>query len=81
MILLIFLLKTRGERMTYITGADRYQATLLPATIDDYIESGSPVRVIDAFVGNLNVATLGFNRAAPASTGRPGYDPSDLLKL
>ncbi|SFU22560.1 Transposase [Mesorhizobium sp. YR577] len=67
--------------MTYIVGIDRCQATLLPATIDDYVEVDSPIRVIDAFVENLDVSALGFQRATPAPTGRPCYDPSDLLKL
>lgn len=29
--------------MANITGTDRYQATLLPATVDDYVEVDSPV--------------------------------------
>jgi transposase len=70
-----------GASMAYKAGIDRCQAALLPATVDDYIEANSPVRVIDAFVENLDVSTLGFQRATPAPTGRPGYDPSDLLKL
>jgi transposase len=37
--------------------------------------------VIEAFVGRLDMAALGFERAEPAETGRPGYDPRDLLKL
>jgi len=37
--------------------------------------------VIDAFVVRLDVAGLGFERAEAAETGRPGYDPRDLLKL
>jgi transposase len=38
-------------------------------------------RVIDAFVDGLQVSELGFERAEAAETGRPGYDPRDLLKL
>ena len=38
-------------------------------------------RVIDAFVGSLDLVQVGFNRAEPAATGRPAYDPADLLKL
>src|SRR3974377_1784264 len=38
-------------------------------------------RVIEAFVGRLDMAKLGFVRSEPAETGRPGYDPRDLLKL
>jgi transposase len=39
------------------------------------------VRVIDAFAEGVDVVGLGFVRAVPAATGRPGYDPRDLLKL
>src|ERR671910_3101413 len=67
--------------MRYIVGADRGQAALLPACIDDYVAPEAAVRVIDAFVDGLDVAGLGFVRAVPASTGRPAYDPRDLLKL
>lgn len=67
--------------MAYIAGINRYQASLLPTMVDDYVEAGSSVRVIDAFVENLDVSALGFQRSTPASTGRPGYDPCDLLKL
>ena len=38
-------------------------------------------RVIDAFVERLVISELGFERAQAAETGRPGYNPSDLLKL
>jgi transposase len=38
-------------------------------------------RVIDAFVEGLTMSDLGFERAMAAETGRPGYDPRDLLKL
>jgi transposase len=37
--------------------------------------------VIDAFLAGLNLQELGFARAAPARTGRPGYQPRDLLGL
>src|SRR5207247_2445365 len=39
------------------------------------------VRVIDAFVAGLDLAGLGFAKAEPAATGRPPYDPGDLLRL
>jgi transposase len=38
-------------------------------------------RVIDAFVEMLVMSELGFERAQAAETGRPGYDPRDMLKL
>ncbi|MDI6029158.1 transposase [Corticibacterium sp. UT-5YL-CI-8] len=37
--------------------------------------------MIDAFVNGLDIVGLGFGWAVPASTGRPAYDPRDLLRL
>jgi transposase len=54
---------------------------LLPAMVGDYIAADCAVRVIDAFVASLDMHKLGFERARPAQTGRPGFDPSDMLRL
>jgi len=54
---------------------------LLPDILDDYIDQENPVRFIDAFVDSLNLEKLGFKHAIPCETGRPSYDPSDILKL
>ena len=54
---------------------------LLPESIDDYVDENNPVRVVEAFVSRLDLAELGFERAAPAETGRPAYHPATLLKL
>lgn len=54
---------------------------LLPACVDDYPESDTIVWFIEVFVESLDLAAVGFDRALPKATGRPGYDPSDLLKL
>jgi transposase len=54
---------------------------MFPTTLDDLIPADHVCRVIEAFVGRLNMAALGFVRAQAADTGRPGYDPRDLLKL
>ncbi len=67
--------------MAHITGADRTQAVLLPEVLDDYVRPDNPVRFLDAFVAQLDLGALGFQRAVPAETGRPGYDPGDLLRL
>jgi len=67
--------------MSHIRGESRSQATMFPEALDDLIVEDAQVRVIDAFVGTLKMAKLGFARAVPATTGRPGYDPADLLKL
>ena len=65
----------------FIEGADRQQVTLLPECLDDFIGEDNPVRVIDVFVDELNLAELGFEGMQPAATGRPGYHPAMLLKL
>jgi transposase len=67
--------------MSYIEGVDRGQQQLLPPSVEEYVGENAPVRFIDAFVEKLDVASLGFERAEPAETGRPPYNPRDLLKL
>ncbi len=67
--------------MKYVEGQDREQKTLLPDCIEDYIGEDNPARVIDAFVDGLDLAAIGVQRAEPNETGRPSYDPRDLLKL
>src|SRR5262245_4047937 len=65
----------------FIEGSDRTQSTLLPECLDDWVHEINPVRVVDAFVDQLDLAELGFSDVEPAATGRPGYHPSPLLKL
>jgi len=67
--------------MAYISGTDRKQSLLLPETVEQYVGEDHPVRAVDAFVDALNLQKLGFTRSQPAETGRPPYDPGDLLKL
>ena len=67
--------------MSFIEGVGRDQQTLFPEVLDDYIPSDHPVRFIDAYVDQLDLEGLGFERATAADTGRPGYHPGDLLKL
>ena len=62
----------------FIEGESRTQTTLLPECLDDYISDANPVRVVDVFVDELNLAQLGFEGVAPAITGRPGPN-SDLI--
>ena len=67
--------------MSFIEGVGRNQHTLFPEVLDDYIPFEHPVRFIDAYVAQLDLAGLDFERATAAETGRPGYDPGDLLRL
>lgn len=65
----------------FIQGQDRTQSTLLPELLDEYITEENPVRVIDLFVDQLDLAQLGFEGIDPAQTGRPSYHPSVMLKI
>ncbi len=65
----------------FIEGKNRRQTLLLPECLDDYVTPDNPVRVIDAFIDELDLQALGFTRAKPAATGRPGYHPAILLKI
>jgi transposase len=67
--------------LAYIQGEARGQQTMFPTTLDELIPADHVCRVIEAFVDKLEMEGLGFVRAEPAETGRPGYDPRDLLKL
>jgi transposase len=66
--------------MPFIQGEDRRQEQLLPARVDEYVGAGAAVRVIDAFVDQLELERLGFATKGQ-ETGRPGYHPAVLLKL
>src|SRR5271155_5660059 len=65
----------------FVEGIDRGQATLFPECLEDWIDGDNPVRVIDAFVEELDLSGLEFDGVAPEATGRPSYHPSGLLKL
>ncbi|MGI3128526.1 hypothetical protein [Nitratireductor sp. PBL-C9] len=57
----------------FVEAADRHQASFLPACLEDYVDTNNPVRVISAFVDELDLAELSFARVQPASTGSPVY--------
>ena len=65
----------------FVEGQDRNQVTLLPDCLDDYIAEDNSVRVMDAFIGELDMVALGFEGATPAATGRPSYHPAVMLKV
>src|SRR5437762_4486644 len=72
----------RGLAMhRFIDGEDRMQQTLLPHSLEDYVGEENPVRVIEVFIDELDLAALGFSGMTPAVTGRPAYHPSTLLKI
>jgi transposase len=65
----------------FVEGVDRGQATLLPEYLEDWICEDNPVRAVDVFVDELDLAELGFGGVDLDATGRPSYNPLVLLKL
>jgi transposase len=65
----------------FVTGQARGQATLFAERLEDFIAEDNPVRVIDAFVEQLDLRALGFAAVEPKATGRPAFHPAVLLKL
>ena len=49
----------------FIEGENRFQSTLFPESLEDYIAEDNSIRVIDAFVNKLKLKQLGFDRAEP----------------
>ncbi len=65
----------------FVEGTDREQSTLFPECLEDWICEDNPVRAIDVFIDELDLAEAGFSGVDPEVTGRPSYHPSVLLKL
>src|SRR5918997_460037 len=65
----------------FIDGEDRRQPALLPHSLEEYVDEENPVRVIEVFIDELDLAALGFSGMTQAATGRPAYHPSTLLKI
>jgi transposase len=66
--------------MKFIQGDNRTQINLFPVSLDQSIDPGNEVRIIDLFVESLPLKNYGF-RSDFHENGRPAYHPSDLLKL
>ena len=52
----------------FIDGEDRMQQTLLPHSLEDYVSEENPVRVIEVFIDELDLAALGFSGMTPAAS-------------
>lgn len=65
----------------FVEGQDREQLILLPECLDDYVGEDNPVRVVEAFIDELDLGALGFSGVVPEPTGRPSYHPATLLKI
>jgi hypothetical protein len=53
----------------FVLGEERRQATLLPDSLEDYVTDDNPVRAIDVFIDELDLASMGFAGVAPEATG------------
>jgi transposase/uncharacterized protein with PIN domain len=67
--------------MGHRRGESRQQTALFPVMLDELVAHDSMVRVVDAWVGALDMKALGFGKAQAQVLGAPPYDPADLLKL
>jgi transposase len=65
----------------FVEGQERAQLILLPECLDDFVGEDNPVRVVAAFIEELDLAVLGFAGVVPEATGRPSYHPATLLKI
>src|ERR1700684_552998 len=65
----------------FVEGEDRRQGVLLPEYLDDFVAEENQVRVIEAFVDELDLRGLGFEGVVPEATGRPSYHPATMLKI
>lgn len=65
----------------FVEGSDRTQGVLLPPSLEDYVGDDNPVRVVDAYVDELDLGELGFASVQPKVTGRPSYHPATMLKI
>jgi transposase len=67
--------------MAYIKGEAVTQGNLFPVSLDELVPADHLVRVVAAYVDGLSLDALGFSKAVAKTTGRPPYDPADMLKL
>ena len=65
----------------YVSGLDRSQPMLLPASVDDYVSPENPVRVLEAFIDALDLDDLGFKTRCSKALGRSAFDPATLIKI
>ena len=68
----------------FVEGTDRGQSALFPECLEDWIGEDNPVRVIDVFADELDLAELGFSGVDPEVTGPAvvsSVGPAEALHL
>lgn len=58
----------------FITGVSRTQGALFPEALDDFISEENVIRVVEAFIDELDLESLSFDTGLSKMTGRPGGD-------
>lgn len=66
--------------MSHITGTSKGQYLMFPPLIEEWLPKDHPARVIEIYVNILEIRKLGF-KIENDLTGRPSYDPRDILKI
>jgi hypothetical protein len=64
----------------FVVGDDRSQSTLFPERLDDYLGEDNPVRAVDVFVDELDLAGLGFGGVEPEGNRKASLSPGDLVE-
>ena len=67
--------------MAYIIGEDRNQVQFVSGSLDDLVDQGNSIRVIDAYVDSLDLVKLGFMVYDGKRKGQASHRRSDLLML
>lgn len=67
--------------MAHRRGERRTQAVLFPVMLDELVGPDTLVRVMDAWIGGLDLEKLDFSKTQAQRMGRPPCEPADLLKL
>jgi hypothetical protein len=62
----------------FVEGEDRRQGALLPHCLDDDVTENNSVRVIEAFIDELDLATLGFDGVVLRAPSLPSSDATAL---
>jgi len=65
--------------MNHVTGIPRLQMQM--SSLEDSIGQDNPVRIIDAFVEQLDLLKLGFEVKTLKKEGRPSFESATLLKI
>ncbi len=66
----------------FVEGVDRGQLSLLPGSLDDWVDESNPVRVIDAFVAALVGATVhALRRTAASEMGHLQVPPEVIERV